>query len=135
MRRNKYAIYNEKEYKIVQIDNHLELISRDEQDLKNGFVRYDRDPNLFIKVVEKSDLETAYDVTPFAVYKGIEFLVIGLNEEKGTVDIYGIDQKVARELGMSTAGRGEFSKTVNLVDVKLIEKVKPIWGFTLDKEN
>ncbi|MGG0721433.1 hypothetical protein [Bacillus mycoides] len=135
MRRNKYAIYNEKEYKIVQIDNHLELISRDEQDLKNGFVPYDRDPNLFIKVVEKSDLETAYDVTPFAVYKGIEFLVIGLNEEKGTVDIYGIDQKVARELGMSTAGRGELSKTVNLVDVKLIEKVKPIWGFTLDKEN
>ncbi|MES5896664.1 hypothetical protein [Bacillus cereus group sp. RP43] len=135
MRQNKYAIYAEKEYKIVKIDNHLELISTDEQDLKNGFVPYDRDPNLFIKVVEKKDLETAYNVTPFAVYKGIEFVLIGLNEEKRTVDIYGIDPKVARQLGMSTAGRGEFSKTVPLDDIELIEKVEPIWGFTLDKDN
>ncbi|MES5896665.1 hypothetical protein [Bacillus cereus group sp. RP43] len=47
-------------------------------------------------------METAYNVNPFAVYKRIEFVLIGLNEERRTADIYGIDPKVARELGMSS---------------------------------
>lgn len=36
---------------------------------------------------------------------------------------------------MSSPGRGEFVKDVRLEDVELIEKVEPIWGFTLNKEN
>ncbi|EJQ09747.1 hypothetical protein CN941_02755 [Bacillus cereus] len=136
IKQGKYGIYQRKTYCLGKADEeYVNIISRDVTELENGFLPHARDKNFFIKQVKRSDLETAYNVTPFAVYKGIEFVLIGLNEERRTVDIYGIDPKVARELGMSTAGRGEFSKTVPLDDVELIEKIEPIWGFTLDKDN
>ncbi|MHA4307723.1 hypothetical protein ACX16O_02615 [Bacillus cereus] len=135
IRRDEYAVYKGTEYSISKIGNRFILTSTNQKDLQNGFTPYERNPNLFIKEVEKSELETAYDITPFAKHKEIMFRIIGGNKDKGTVSIYTIDPKVGKELGMSSPGRGEFVKDVRLEDVELIEKVEPIWGFTLNKEN
>ncbi|BCC11539.1 TPA: hypothetical protein QCU42_002409 [Bacillus cereus] len=135
IRRDEYAVYKGTEYSISKIGNRFILTSTNQKDLQNGFTPYERNPNLFIKEVEKSQLETAYDITPFAKHKEIMFRIIGENKDKGTVSIYTIDPKVGKELGMSSPGRGEFVKDVRLEDVELIEKVEPIWGFTLNKEN
>ncbi|MEI4828934.1 hypothetical protein WAX78_15685 [Bacillus sp. FJAT-53711] len=128
-RHNKYAIYKGKEYRIIKMGGHLKLISKDKQDVENGFLPFKLNSDLYYKKVKTTDLETAYDVVPFAQYKGIEFQIIRVNEEEGTVLLYSIDSKIGREFGMHSHVGEKFEKYVRTEEVTLIEKKKKISGF------
>nr|WP_261794063.1 hypothetical protein [Bacillus cereus] len=78
-------------------------------------------------------MDTAYEITTYAKYKGHNFGVLTASEFK--VVIATNNPQVGHELNMSVPGRGEFHMEVNRTDVELIEEKKPIWGFTLDIDN
>ncbi|UIJ67222.1 hypothetical protein LW858_02690 [Bacillus cereus] len=111
----------------------INIVSRDTSELKNGFTPHPLNNNLLIKHVKKSDLDAAYNVTLFAKYKGHAFGV--LTASNSNVVIATNNPQGGHQLIISVPGRGEFQMKVNKTEVKLIEKVEPIRGFTLDKEN
>ncbi|HDR7968746.1 hypothetical protein ACQVOU_23625 [Bacillus pacificus] len=133
IRDGKYGLYNGQEYMLAGKKDDLEIISNDPAELLNGFIQDDWDENIFFKKIKKEDLDTAYEITTYAKYKGHNFGVLTASEFK--VVIATNNPQVGHELNMSVPGRGEFHMEVNRTDVELIEEKKPIWGFTLDIDN
>ncbi|MGF9963735.1 hypothetical protein [Bacillus rhizoplanae] len=126
----KYGIYKGKEYRLAkEKDDSITLVSEDPAELQNGFIKYERSNNIFLKVVLKQDLESAYYINVDAKYKGHIFGVIGYGEKDQTVTLFTQDPALADKFHMSRPFRGEFVKIVKVDEVELIENKKPIWGF------
>lgn len=71
-------------------------------------------------------MDTAYEITTYAKYKGHNFRVLTASEFK--VVIATNNPQVGHELNMSVPGRGEFHMEVNRTDVELIERKKTYMG-------
>lgn len=132
IRSGRYAIYHEKEYRIAKIENHYEIISNDENALNNGFVEYrpekNLNPRIFFKIITPSEIGDVYEISTFAIYKGVEFYV--LNEYDGKYTLSTIDKVFVEKLGFFQYEFGVFHKEVSKEDLDLIfEKKKLIENF------
>ncbi|MEC5236886.1 hypothetical protein [Bacillus mycoides] len=135
IKRGKYGFYKGSDYRIVETNDGVELISTNEIDLLQGFIRDDWDENMFCKNVSKDDLELAYYITPYVLYKGRKFGIAAGDGSTDSVIIGTTYKSEADELGMKNVNKSEYEMSVNLKDVVLIEEKKTIWGFTLDTDN
>ncbi len=131
-----YAIFNGKEYRLISRSSKVEglreyeLLSFDNQDIKNGFVQ---EPNgKYRKKVTLEQLERAFSIYTWCKYKGYDFQII-LHLEN---DIYEIECITAinpipvEQLGFTFAERGVYRKRVKKDELDSIYEVKtPILGF------
>ena len=132
LRNDTYTTYLKKEYRVWNNQGLANLVSNDESDLSNGFIEYDPDgnnnPRIFIKMVPPSEIGDVYEISTFAIYKGLEFYV--LNEYDGKYTLSTIDKVFVEKLGFFQYEFGVFHKEVSKEDLDLIfEKKKLIENF------
>lgn len=88
MKRGRYAIHNGNEYQIyngvLDNENVILLLSHNREDLQNGFIlsyseEYMHRRQFFTceKEVYKSEITEAYEITPYANYKGFKLYIHG----------------------------------------------------------
>jgi|GEM_PF-1039756 hypothetical protein len=130
MKRGEYGIYRGKEYSIIlERYNRVTLRTYDKSALEEGFQIAGLMKNVYIKEVDKAELDDAYEYKPYAVYKGREFIIEGVNETDQTVILKSIDQNAVDELGFSSLGKYEFTVCVPINDLVVIEEKVEILGF------
>ncbi|GGE61463.1 hypothetical protein [Priestia taiwanensis] len=131
IKRGQYGIYQGKEYSLGSEDGEfVNLISRDYIELKHGFIPHPLDNKFLSKKVKKEDLEKAYYITPYVIYKGREFGIAAGDGSTSSIIIGTTYKSEADELGMRNVNKSEYELEVELKDVQLMEERKPIWGFS-----
>ncbi|WP_026677561.1 hypothetical protein [Fictibacillus gelatini] len=125
----KYAIYKGKEYSIIIEDGYVTLRSFDQSELKNGFRVGGLLKNVYLKDVSINELEDAYEIIPYCIYKGYDFGIIGYSKEKQTVTIVTSNPKAKEKLNLESPGKGEYIKKVPIQDIQIFEEKRPLFGF------
>ena len=123
-----FAIYQGKEYSAGRLqDGRLFLRSENPKDLQNGFEPYvcHNQDILYVKYVDKDEIEAMYDIWTVAQYRREEF--DATEEKDGKVCIYSMegDWNKWREMGMKQVDKGVFLMWVPREEVKLYYKVEP----------
>ncbi|TDL77899.1 hypothetical protein [Peribacillus frigoritolerans] len=130
IKKGEYGIYKGKEYSIIpEGSGKVTLRTRDKAAQGAGFQAAGLKKNIFIKEIAQSELENAYEYKPYAIYKGREFIVEGVNEAERTVILKSIDPNTVDDHGFSSLGKYEYIKTVDFEEVSISEKKSPILGF------
>jgi len=121
MRIGKYGKYKSKEYKVAdEIAGNVELVSKDTEDLNNGFTRYERAPSIFIKTVRKEELEYFVKIIPYAIIDDEKFEIIGIGDN--SVVIFTYDETIAKKHSMERTGIHEYKKNVSIKGLKTVEE-------------
>ncbi|MEH7402930.1 hypothetical protein V7148_18325 [Gottfriedia acidiceleris] len=132
IKRGQYGIYQGREYSLGSEDGEfVNLISRDSSESKYGFIPHPLNNRVFLKKVKKVELENAYYIATYAIYKGREFGIAAGDGSTNSIIIGTTNSSEADELGMRCVNKSEYEMEVELKDVQLMEKKKPIWGFSL----
>ena len=126
MRNGIFAIYKGNEYEAgTKGVNNYFLRSYNSSDIAKGFFLYKG--AVYIKDVQRSDLEEIYSIRTYAEYKNIKFQAL---KEDGDNILLGSrigDYRVFESLGMDMVDRGVYEKWVNKNDItSLYEEKEPI---------
>ena len=122
IRKGKYASYDGEEYRFrVLDDNGIKLISNNPSDINNGFTPISQ--TTFTKVVNISDVDKLFIISPYAKYKGELFTA---SEEGGTgkVLLDTTDTELAKEMDFERTDKFMYSKMVEWEEVEIIEQKK-----------
>jgi hypothetical protein len=121
-----YAIYKGKEYEAGAMElDVFSLRSYDHNDVSRGFSLYKG--IVYVKRVQRSELEEVYSITTFAEYKGIKLQAI--KEDGNKILLSGVvgDYRVFESLGMDMVEKGVYEKWVSKSDIAVIyEEKEPI---------
>jgi hypothetical protein len=124
MRNGVYAVYKGKEYEAGRSveSNVIVLRSYNPNDVSKGFSLYKG--IVYVKRVQKSELEEVYRITTYAEYKGIKFQAI--KEDGDKILLSGVigDYRVFESLGMKMVDKGVYEKWVDKSDVTAIYEEK-----------
>lgn len=123
MRNGIYAIYQKNEYEAgAKGGDSYFLRSYNKDDIANGFSLYKG--IVYIKNLQRSDLEEVYSITTFAEYRNVKFQV--LKEDGDRILLSGMvgDYRVFEDLGMDMVDKGVYHKWVNKNDVTSIYEEK-----------
>lgn len=124
MRKGTYASYRGKEFRFMELDDHtIKLISDDIEDKKFGFTPSLKNENVFTKIVDVKNTDHLVFITPYAVYKNMEFQAS--NSSQGMILLDTEDIDVAKELEFEQTDKYIYSKLVPKDTVQIIEKKKP----------
>ncbi|WP_257348177.1 hypothetical protein [Pseudalkalibacillus decolorationis] len=130
IRKGEYGVFSGKKFELFYYNQSYYLRSRDQQDTEIGFSSVEGRDSLYIKKVDKSDLEDAYEIVPYAFYKGYKFGIAGFSNERKTVSIVTNDPKVRDLLKLEAPGVAEFTKDVPIHELDVKEEKRPIMGFS-----
>ena len=122
IRKGKYASYYGEEYRFRVLDgNRIKLISKNPSDVNNGFTSLDQ--TIFTKIVNISDVDQLFFISPYAKYKDELFTA---SEEGGTgkVLLDTTDTELAKEMDFERTDKYMYSKIVEWDEVEIIEQKK-----------
>jgi len=130
MREGCYAVYRGKEYRAsispeIKDKDIIMLITDDISELNNGFTKgfYG-----ITKKVKRKELETAYDIKNYVIYKGFQFQVSDIKNCE--VLIYSNCWTDCQTFNMDTTDKYTYHKWICINDVeKMLEKKEPLWEF------
>jgi hypothetical protein len=126
-----FAIYKNKEYKLIKRGQEYYITSRDSSAMKNGFEYYVNvvgqiNKDIFMKKVNKNEIQEAYKIEMWAKYKGEEFYIMG--EDNGEVLITTSNSDIAKKLNFKFVEPFVFDKDVLIADLdEIIEKQDKIY--------
>jgi hypothetical protein len=126
-----YVIYQHKEYKLNKNGEEYYIISRDPSELKRGFINYINilgqvENDIFMKKVNKNEIQEAYKVEMWARYQGKEFFVMGI--DNGEVLVTTENTRIAKELNFTFVEPFVYDKHVRFEDLdEIIEKQEKIY--------
>ncbi|WP_160724833.1 hypothetical protein [Bacillus sp. USDA818B3_A] len=124
IRKGRYTLLNGREYKVYENDSlTYELISDCPEDVKYEFK--EEYSSTYVKIVDKSEVSTIYEVTPYAKYKGRTFDV-SLQIRDGKVSIGTTNNEFAKELSFERTDKYFYEKWVPLEDVEILEDIKEL---------
>ncbi|HEY8803900.1 MAG TPA: hypothetical protein VIM42_02115 [Clostridium sp.] len=131
MEEGSYAVYNGEIYGAelwseLNQKGMIMLISKNDVDLKKGFVRN----KIYgtIKKINKEELTDAFYIQNFVKIQGVQVKVIGV--ERNNISIYSNDYNTYRKLKMRQFEPFVYFKLVKKDEIEEeIEEKKPIWGF------
>ncbi len=111
MKNGNFAVYKSIEYKFSSKGgNQILLMSNDSNDLKRGFGKSIH-PGSYIKTVSRDEVDDAYSIFTFGIYKGHQFGIRA--EEDGKVCIEGSgNENLMVSLDMDLVDRGVYRKWV-----------------------
>ncbi|MBU8683222.1 hypothetical protein [Bacillus haynesii] len=129
MRNGVWALYNDKEYEIIQHDQeNYELFTKDPVSMQFGFVLGGNGP--YCKQVRREHISSVYDVRYQAIINGLEFPVFREEDNRLLIGsgLHGPD--IIKKYGFVQVERLEYEKWVGKSEVEKIEEVKvPLWRF------
>jgi hypothetical protein len=102
----------------------ITMISKDLDDLKNGFSKYN--DQLFEKTVLETEVEEAFNLTPFAEYRGHTFHLVQDTWGEWNLLYNGEDQEIVEEFGFSMVDRFMYQKKVDLSEIDRVWEEKRI---------
>ncbi len=126
-----FAIYENKEYKLIKRGQEYYITSRNSSDLKNGFEYYVNvagqiNKDIFMKKVNRNDVQEAYKVEMWAKYRGEEFYIMG--EDNGEVRITTNNVDIAKKLDFKFVEPFVFDKDVLITELdEIIEKQDKVY--------
>ena len=122
IRKGKYASYLGEEYWFRVLDgNRIKLISNNPSDINNGFTLLDQ--TIYTKIVNISDVDKLFIISPYAKYKGELFTASG-EGGTGKVLLDTTDTELAKEMDFERTDKYMYSKIVEWDEVEIIEQKK-----------
>lgn len=131
MRNITFAIYKGNEYSAgIKKDGRIVLRSEDPASRENGFVEKKIGNNrIYIKYVQKNEVEEMYDKKEYAVYEGYKFVVVEETEERILILTMNGDYHEWIRLGMERVDKGVYQKWINKNEAEIeILKEKILLG-------
>lgn len=115
MRNITFAIYKGIEYSAgIKKDGRIVLRSEDDASKKEGFVEKEIGNNrIYIKYVQKDEIEEIYDKKTYAVYEGYKFIVVDETEKQILILTMNGDYQEWIRLGMECIDKGMYQKWIN----------------------
>ena len=115
MRNITFAIYKGIEYFAgIKKDGRIVLRSEDDASKKEGFVEKEIGNNrIYIKYVQKDEIEEIYDKKTYAVYEGYKFIVVDETEKQILILTMNGDYQEWIHLGMECIDKGMYQKWIN----------------------
>ena len=110
-----FAIYKGIEYSAgIKKDGRIVLWSEDDASKKEGFVEKEIGNNrIYIKYVQKDEIEEIYDKKTYAVYEGYKFIVVDETEKQILILTMNGDYQEWIRLGMECIDKGMYQKWIN----------------------
>ena len=128
-RKGRFARMNGKEYELISYHRQYYLISKDIIDLQYGFIDIQGTAKEFTKKVSIEDLESAFEVFPYAMLLGYRFAIEGFNERSGTVRLVTSNPFVKKKIDVKHYGVGEYIIELPYEEIVIVEDRIPILGF------
>lgn len=115
MRNITFAIYKGNEYSAgIKKDGRIVLRSEDDASRKREFVEKKIGNNrIYIKYVQRDEIEEIYDKKIYAVYEGYRFAVVDESEEQILILTMNGDYHEWIRLGMECVDKGMYQKWIN----------------------
>lgn len=116
-----FALYKGKEYSAgLKKDGTIVLRSNDSQDLNNGFhIKEIVSDRIFIKHVQRNEVEEIYDRRVYAIYAGFEFAVVREKDDMICIMSLGGNYKDWLNLGMECVDKGVYEKWIPKKEAKI----------------
>ena len=110
-----FAIYKGIEYFAgIKKDGRIVLRSEDDASKKEGVVEKEIGNNrIYIKYVQKDEIEEIYDKKTYAVYEGYKFIVVDETEKQILILTMNGDYQEWIRLGMECIDKGMYQKWIN----------------------
>lgn len=125
MRMGQFAIYNGTEYSFFQSFNHtIRLISNNPDDMLKGFTIDAK--GRYSKVVEDSEVESAYGIEVHCKYKGYKFYVVEDKEDKVVIG-NSTNESLVKLLQLDYIERGFYTKLVDKDEITDVVEIKNIY--------
>ena len=127
MRNDIYTEYNSKEYRTFKIkDGLFVLVSKDKQDLDNGFFPYEGDNSIYVKNVKRKELGDINSIKTYADYKGRKYAVRTEKDDKILISEMSNGYYAENVLNMKRVGTMEYEMWVDKKDVERIYEEKKL---------
>lgn len=98
----------------IKKDGRIVLRSEDDASKKEGFVEKEIGNNrIYIKYVQKDEIEEIYDKKTYAVYEGYKFIVVDETEKQILILTMKGDYQEWIRLGMECIDKGMYQKWIN----------------------
>ncbi len=117
-----FAEYGGWDCRIFRRGNDLCVERLDRNALGEGFV--EGYPDRFHKIVSRAELGQIFSVTPFAVYRGVEFPVMAVNERKDVLTIVANDTNIAKRLDMVLIDRETYALNITFDEIESYREVR-----------
>ena len=118
-----FAIYKGIEYSAgIKKDGTVVLRSEDDASKKEGFVEKQIENNnnrIYIKCVQRDEIEEIYDKKIYAVYEGHKFIVVGETEKQILILTMNGNYQEWIRLGMECIDKGMYQKWINKSEAKI----------------
>lgn len=116
-----FAIYKGIEYSAgIKKDGTVVLRSEDDASKKEGFVEKQIGNNrIYIKYVQRDEIEEIYDKKIYAVYEGHKFIVVDETEKQILILTMNGDYQEWIYLGMECIDKGMYQKWINKSEAKI----------------
>lgn len=119
-----FAIYKGIEYSAgIKKDGTVVLRSEDDASKKEGFVEKQIENNnnnrIYIKCVQRDEIEEIYDKKIYAVYEGHKFIVVGETEKQILILTMNGNYQEWICLGMQCIDKGMYQKWINKSEAKI----------------
>jgi len=122
LRKGTYAGYKGKEFRFIEGENNIKLISNNINDSKLGFTPSSKNNDVYSKIVNVEETDYLVYITPFATYKGYEFPASKSSE--GNILLDTNNKEIARKLGFEQTDKYLYSKIVSKSEVEITENKK-----------
>ncbi|MED1739606.1 hypothetical protein P4284_09765 [Bacillus swezeyi] len=129
MRNGVWALYQSKEYEVIQHDQeNYELFTKDPDSIQCGF-NLDKTGH-YCKHVRREEISSVYDVRYQAIINGLEFPIFREENTRLLIGsgLHGPD--IIKQYGFVQVDRFEYEKWVEKNEVEKMQEIKiPMWGF------
>ncbi|WP_213424025.1 hypothetical protein [Bhargavaea massiliensis] len=129
LRKGRYARWQGKDYELASYQRIYYLMTDDSSLAGKGFRPQEGRPGRYIREVSIKELEDAYEVIPYAMYKSHRFTIEGETKE-GKLVMVTSDPYVQNDVMVKPYGRHEFIVEVSPDEVDVGEDRIGILGFT-----
>lgn len=121
MKIGKYGSYQGNEYALgKEVNGKVNLVSKNQEDSKNGFVPKSNFPSILIKAVSKESLDYIVRITPYAIIDDDKFEIIGVGDNE--VVIATRYEELAKKHKMERTGLHEYKKSISKENLKVVEE-------------
>ena len=129
IRKGRFAVVNQKEYRIFSCNQIYYLKTKCIEELKNGFVPWNGKKDEYIKKICLNELEDAYEVFPYVMLAGHRFAVEGADPQTGVVALITSNPFVQKKVDVKPYGIDEYIIQLPLSALQIEEEKIAILGF------
>jgi hypothetical protein len=128
LRKGRYAKWNGRDYELASYQRIYYLTTDDPSLAGEGFRPQEGRIGRYVREVSVKELEDAYEIIPYTIYKSHRFTVEGETKD-GKLVMVTSDPYVRNEMDVKPYGRHEFIIEVSPDEVDVAEERKGILGF------